>query len=193
MVNIFQYPIFPGSTRDLLKIPGINESDIRGSLLKGEIRHKILAKEIVIVCSDIDLLQFNDEQRAFLKMAGIDYGTTITTDQAPGFGGIKNIAGTSTITTATTPYVLKQGMDLTGIKNGSNKIFHTIDKFINGVISNNTLTIEIFHNGRRMAEHIEYKLSESGAVGSGYNTITFVSFSPISSSILKSNYCVKST
>ena len=46
MVRIFQEPIYPfgsdGDTRDLLKTPGWSEADIRASLLKGEIRNKLL-------------------------------------------------------------------------------------------------------------------------------------------------------
>lgn len=181
MVNIFQYPIYPGDTRDLLRIPGVDESDIRGSLLKGEIKHKLLAKEITVVCSDIDLLQFNDDQRAFLQLAGIVNGLTITADQAPGLGG----GGSG--------YYVRQGVDLVGLQNGSNRIFYTPDIFIQGNFIGNDLGIEIYHNGRHLANNIDYKTSESGGIGTGFNTITFLSFAPISSSTLKANYSVKIT
>lgn len=77
IVRIFTYPINPGETRDLLTIPGVAEADIRSSLLKGELLRKLLAKEIVVVCSDIDLLQFNDEQKAFLQESGIIEGLEV--------------------------------------------------------------------------------------------------------------------
>lgn len=73
-IKIFNYPINFNQTRDLLAIPGVAEADIRASLLKGELRHKILAGDIVVECSDIDLLQFNDDQKAFLQSAGITIG-----------------------------------------------------------------------------------------------------------------------
>lgn len=73
-IKIFNYPIGFGKTRDLLQIPGVAEADIRASLLKGELRHKILAGDIVVECSDIDLLQFNLSQKAFLQNAGISIG-----------------------------------------------------------------------------------------------------------------------
>lgn len=76
-VRIFTYPISPGETRDLLTIPGVAEADIRSSLLKGELLRKLLAKEIIVVCSDIDLLQFNDEQKAFLQESGIIEGLEV--------------------------------------------------------------------------------------------------------------------
>src|SRR5574338_1584724 len=49
VIFIFHYPINPGETRDLLAIPGVQEADIRASLLKGELRHKFL-------CGDIELV-----------------------------------------------------------------------------------------------------------------------------------------
>lgn len=70
-IKVFQYPIPVGYTRDLLQIPGIAESDIRASLLKGELLTKLLAKELIIVESDIDLLQFNASQLALLQNYGL--------------------------------------------------------------------------------------------------------------------------
>jgi len=80
-VKIFHYPIPIGAVRDLLGIPGISESDIRASLLKGEILHKILAKEITVIESDIDLLQFNTAQKLFLQKAGVINGLEVTDSQ----------------------------------------------------------------------------------------------------------------
>lgn len=77
-IKIFLYPIPFNSTRDLLKIPGVSESDIRASLLKGEILRKIKAQEISIETSDIDLLQFNDSQKLFLQNAGVVNGLEVS-------------------------------------------------------------------------------------------------------------------
>lgn len=84
-IKIFQYPILYNTTRDLLAIPGVAEQDIRASLLKGEIRHKILAGDIIVESSDIDLLQFNLVQKTFLQGAGIVNGLDVSS--LPG-GGI---------------------------------------------------------------------------------------------------------
>lgn len=73
-IKIFQYPINYGQTRDLLMIPGVAEQDIRASLLKGELNHKIRARDIVVVCSDVALIQFNAKQKLFLQGAGIVNG-----------------------------------------------------------------------------------------------------------------------
>lgn len=82
-IFIFNYPINHGDTRDLLRIPGVAEGDIRSSLLKGELNHKIKAQEIVVTCSDIDLTQYNNTQKAFLEGAGITNGL-----EPSGGGGI---------------------------------------------------------------------------------------------------------
>lgn len=78
VVRIFQYPIPVGKSRDLLDIPGVAEDDIRASLLKGEILHKLLANEISVTTSDIDLLQFNAQQKAFLQASGITIGLDVS-------------------------------------------------------------------------------------------------------------------
>lgn len=77
-VRIFNYPIGNGLERDLLAIPGISEADIRHSLLKGQLLYKLTHNEITIVDSDIDLLQFNDDQKAFLQAHGVTVGLEVT-------------------------------------------------------------------------------------------------------------------
>jgi hypothetical protein len=77
VIKIFNYPILYGETRDLLAIPGVAEADIRASLLKGELNHKIRAGEAIVVCSDIDLLQFNLVQKSFLQGAGVVHGLDV--------------------------------------------------------------------------------------------------------------------
>lgn len=173
VVKIFHYPINPGQTRDLLDIPGVAESDIRASLLKGEIRHKILAQDIIVVCSDIDLLQFNDDQKAFLQQAGIVKGLEVT-------------AAVGTLN-----YVFRDEIPLIGMKNGTNRVFFTPDKFINGLYSGNTFHIEVKHNGKAIYENIDYTIGESGGPGTGYDTITIHQFSPLAKSTLLSWYAVK--
>lgn len=76
-IKIFGYPINNGQTRDLLTIPFVSEADIRHSLLKGELLKKIQCNEIRIVDSDIDLLQFNDEQKTFLQNVGLNKGLQV--------------------------------------------------------------------------------------------------------------------
>lgn len=182
VIKIFNYPINFEATRDLLKIPGVSESDIRASLLKGELRHKLLAKDIYIVASDIDLLQFNTQEYLFLQAAGVDVGLKVTPGQASGFpaGG----GGSGTL-----DYIYKSSISLIGTKNGTNRIFFTPDKFINGSYSGNIFRPEVYHNGRRLLLNVEYRVSLTGT-GSGFNTITFISFIPNKNSQLTIDYYV---
>ncbi len=84
-ISIFNYPINFGDTRDLLQIPGVEESDLRASLLKGVLRHKLLNGDIQLVSSNIDLLQFSDKQRAFLYSHGFTEGVQIGWDELDGY------------------------------------------------------------------------------------------------------------
>ena len=73
-IKIFTLPIKNGAVRDLMTIPHVSEADIRHSLLKGELLKKIQAREIIIEESNIDLLQFDEGQRDFLRNAGLTLG-----------------------------------------------------------------------------------------------------------------------
>lgn len=173
VIKIFNYPIAFNKTRDILKIPGVAESDIRASLLKGELRHKILCQDIIVECSDIDLLQFNDEQKAFLQGAGIIKGLEVTA-----------IIGTL-------PYSWREKIALIGTKDGTNRTFYTPDKFLNGTfITGDVFHITIQHNGKELYESIDYTIGESSP-GTGYDVINLISFTPNAHSLLFSTYAVK--
>ena len=60
--------------------------------------------------------------------------------------------------------------ELSGIKNSSNLVFTTANKFVLG-------TLRVYFNGQRLHSGIEndYAVSESGGVGTGYDTVTFTS------------------
>lgn len=172
-ISIFKYPINYHCTRDLLQIPGVAESDIRASLLKGELQHKIRAKDIIVVCSDIDLLQFNATHKAFLQAAGIVNGLEVTA-------------------TAVLPYKWVEEIPLIGVKNSNNRIFSTPDKFLNGLFtSGDQFHIHIKHDGKDLYENIDYAISESGGPGTGYDTIYLKAFAPKARSLLIATYAVK--
>lgn len=173
-INIFQYPIPFNRTRDLLQIPGVAEADIRASLLKGELQHKILCKDIVVECSDIDLLQFNDAQKKFLEDAGI----------------MKGLEVTAVITTL--PYLWREEISLIGTRNGINRTFFTPDKFLNGnFTTGDKFHIHIKHNGKDLYENIDYTIGESSGPGSGYDTINLISLTPTAHSLLFATYAIK--
>jgi hypothetical protein len=149
-IKIFNYPILFQQTRDLLQIPGVSEQDLRASLLKGELRHKILAQDIVVVASDIDLLQFNDDQKQFLRDAGIINGLQV---------GVPQIN-----------FLRKEDIQLIGVVNNSNTVY-TIptDKFIQDA----TFKIIVYKNGVKQVFLDDYFIAESGGPGTGYDTVIF--------------------
>lgn len=151
VVRIFQYPIPVGETRDLLAIPGVAESDIRASLLKGEILHKLLAGEITVIASDIDLLQFNNLQRTFLMNSGITKGLTVS---------INNL-----------DVIIIINKQLTGIINNVNSIFTVPDIFLQDM----DYQISVYYNGVRQLLSVDYFTAESGGPGTGYDTVIFTS------------------
>jgi hypothetical protein len=175
-IRVFNYPIANGATRDLLAIPEISEATIRHSLLKGELVNKFRCGELVVIDSDIDLLQFNDDQKSFLVSIGITKGLEITVSA-----------------TADIPYVFKQEIPLIGVKDGVNSIFTTPDIFINDTFLGNEFHILIRHNGRGLIEGADYVLLESGGVGTGFDTIVFTGMKIKSKSELVADYVVSVT
>ncbi len=77
-IKIFGMRIGWGRSYDLLTIPDVSESDIRHSLLKGELKRKADAAEIFVVRNTIDLTQFDNEQRTFLESIGVDFTSEAT-------------------------------------------------------------------------------------------------------------------
>lgn len=51
IIKAFNTQIYPGQSLDLMKIPGIAEEDIRASLIKGDLRNKILNKQLKVIVS----------------------------------------------------------------------------------------------------------------------------------------------
>jgi len=165
---IFNYPINYGCTRDLLAIPGVSEGDIRSALLKGQIGHKIKYGEITVLCSDIDLLQFNTTQLAFLQAAGIVNGLQIGPGQLTA--------------------IEQLDIQLVGVVDGVNTMF-TIPT--GTWIQEAPYKIIVYRNGvkQRMAD--DYFISESGGPGTGFTTITFTvppSPTPLPVDIMTADY-----
>ena len=179
-IHIFQYPIPAGRERDLLSIPVVSEADIRHSLLKGELRIKALCGEIKVIASNIDLIQFDPEQRAFLESICITDGLTECPCDADGYA-------------AALPYAWRQHIELVGTKDNVNRIFTTPDVFVNGTFFGHEFHILLRHNGRVLVDGKDYILSESGGAGTGYDTIIFTAFSPRPRSQLFADYVIDIT
>lgn len=187
-ISIFNYPINAGQNRDLLKIPGVQEVDIRSSLLKGVIRHKLLCGDIELVSSNIDLLQFSTKQREFLYKFGFDRGVQIDGYQLSD-NAIEYIQ--SKVTAGSIGYLWREDIPLIGLKNNDNRVFFTPDKFINGSYLNNTFQITVEHNGKRLYENIDFTIGESSGPGSGYDVINIFSLVPNTHSLLFATYAIK--
>jgi hypothetical protein len=170
-VRCFGFPILYNLTYDLLSINHISEADIRHSLLKGDLMIKIKQKEIRVVESDIDLLQFNEDQKAFLKAAGIIKGLEIDTDQLN--ENIEFNGGTGSL-----PVTFHQNISVLGNKNGVNRYFMTPHKFYMGTLEGSTFSIHVRHNGKGLDPDLDFAIQESGGPGTGYDTIIFESFIP---------------
>lgn len=138
-IRIFQYPIQYGDERDLLKIPGVGESDIRASLLKGELNHKIRASEIIITCSDIDLLQFNNGQKLFLQNVGIINGLEVGSGQITSELNNRIDGGGEVVGTYVTAELSLQSSDALVRTTTSGKIFNCTSIVIS--ISNSSTNI----------------------------------------------------
>jgi hypothetical protein len=150
-IKIFNFPILYNQTRDLLQIPGIAESDIRASLLKGELRNKLLVNDIFIEESDIDLLQFNEEQKLFLQSHGVSKGTQVT----------------SSIMDVTH----KEDIQLDGEVNDVNTVFYIPEgKFVQTAV----YRIIVYRNGIKQLYLDDYFIAESEGPGTGYDTVIFV-------------------
>jgi hypothetical protein len=147
---IFNYPIPTQMERDLLAIPGVAEDDLRASLLKGELNHKLLYNQITVVCSDIDLLQFNAAQKSFLQSGGIVNGLSIDDS---------NFA-----------FLHYEDIELIGAVDDVNTIFEIPNgqKFIQ---NGSTMNIIAYKNGVRQRLGDDYFIAESGGPGTGFDTV----------------------
>ena len=164
-INIFNYPIKIGEVRDLLKIPEIGPEEIRISLLKGTLRNKLIIGEIEIVDSDIDLLQFNSNQKTFLQQSGVSVGLEIEQDQI-----------NSNVSLPNSDQNYRQDIRLLGDVNDINTLFTLPIDPINGT---STFIFDFLHkllvykNGVKQYYMDDYTIGESGGPGTGYNTIIF--------------------
>lgn len=174
-VKVFHTPIKHGCVRDLLDIPNVSEDVIRHSLLKGDLNIKLRTGEIIVVDSNIELLQFDECHMQFLIDSGINIGVDPSTLGGGGGDGYGF------------PYIIKQQIQLIGTKNSSNRVFTVPDKFLNGSYDDNEFRILIRHNGRDLVETKDYFVAESGGPGTGFDTIILY-FAPRDVSVLVADY-----
>jgi hypothetical protein len=80
-VKIFGWPVYNNQTLDILSVPGVSEADIRYSLLKGDLYIKLQYNELAVVESNINLLQFSNDQFKFLESNGVPGGLQVSYQQ----------------------------------------------------------------------------------------------------------------
>lgn len=91
--------------------------------------------------------------------------------------------------------LVRVGVSLVGPKDGANRVFRTTPDIFVHAPGTNGKTIEVWHNGRRLSQASasnpelgDYTVEESGGVGTGFDTINLLTFSPVSRSVLLANY-----
>lgn len=93
--------------------------------------------------------------------------------------------------------VVRKGFPFVGPRDGNNRVFRTTPlKFVHDLAGSGQ-TIEVWHNGRRLIQTAasdpgqgDYTVSESGGVGTGFDTITLLTFAPVGASMLVSDFLV---
>lgn len=93
------------------------------------------------------------------------------------------------------PVKVRTGVALVGPMDGANRIFRTTpDHFVHDPAGTGR-DIEVWHNGRRLIWTSaanpglgDFTVSESGGVGTGFDTITLLTFAPVGRSTLVADY-----
>jgi len=83
-----------------------------------------------------------------------------------------------------TPMTWRWQVEVLGPKNGLNLTYTTPEKFIPG-------SIQLYRNGSRLMRNgpaSDFSVTESGGLGTGYDTITLSAFPPKSNENLFSDY-----
>jgi hypothetical protein len=95
------------------------------------------------------------------------------------------------------PVKVRTGIALVGPKDSRNRVFRTTPDYFVHDPTGTGKDIEVWHNGRRLICSAvpdpgqgDFVVEESGGVGTGFDTIVLLSFSPIASSVLVADYQV---
>lgn len=91
--------------------------------------------------------------------------------------------------------LVRVGVTLVGPLDGLNRVFRTTPDYFIHDLAGSGKTIEVWHNGRRLLQTPtrdpgagDYWVEESGGVGTGFDTINLLSFSPIGRSSVVASY-----
>jgi len=128
------------------------------------------------------------------RLRQVIFGETSTEHWYDDFLG-SGILSLKDLSASSSAALIRVGVPLVGPKDGVNRIFRTTpDHFVHD-LSGSGKTIELWHNGRRLVQTNilnpglgDYWVEESGGVGTGYDTVTLLTFAPIGRSSLLANY-----
>jgi hypothetical protein len=138
-----------------------------------------------------------DYQRFFLsRLRQVIYGNAPGTHHwyddflGEGILSLKDLSGILSPT-------VRVGFPFPDPKNGINRVFSTTPlKFVHDLAGTGK-TIEVWHNGRRLIQTAaaspgagDYTVSESGGLGTGFDTITLLTFAPVGKSSLVADFQV---
>lgn len=94
-----------------------------------------------------------------------------------------------------TAALVRVGVALVGPKDGFNRVFRTTPEYFVHDLSGSGSTIELWHNGRRLAQTAvsdpgigDFTVEESGGVGTGFDTVKLLTFAPVGRSSLLASY-----
>ena len=128
------------------------------------------------------------------RLRQVIYGETSVEHWYDDFLGA-GILSLKDLSTGSGVQLVRVGVPLVGPLDGVNRVFRTTpDYFVHDLVGSGK-TIEVWHNGRRLLQTAtpnpgfgEYWVEESGGVGTGFDTINLLSFSPIGRSSLVASY-----
>lgn len=129
----------------------------------------------------------------------------LSTNSVAGLGDIDAVRDTNSVVsrshaallgsitvTLCTGVTRKYGIQLSGVKNSNNRLFFTTDNYIHDSLLGETIVVH--HNGRKLRQSLgdvvsgEYIPFESGGLGTGYDAVYLLAFSPNSHSNLEADY-----
>jgi hypothetical protein len=106
-----------------------------------------------------------------------------------GILSLKELSGSSSAA------VVRIGVSLVGPMNGMNRVFRTTPEHFVHDLGGTGKTIELWHNGRRLVQTPvsdpslgDFTVEESGGVGTGFDTVNLLTFSPVGRSSLLASY-----
>lgn len=170
-IHIFHYPIVWQGSRDLMMVEGVSESDIRASLLKGELQRRIQCGDIIIIRCNIDLLQFSAAQRNFINQA---------------YTGMGDLNGTVIRPSELSSTIIQQSdIDLIGTCDGVNQLFTIpLGTFVYQPPDYKPI---VYWNGVRQAFGDDYRLGPTSPAG--YSSVV-LTIPPSPGDIITADYFI---